>query len=275
MKSLFVTNQDLTPRTSLNYVSEKRVSGSSQVGRVVAVLLILLLFDSVSMASTATYYDADKPINPATGKLYAGDLSCWLATGANMMAADGWGDAQTIYDYYYGNFYCPMYWGCAATPADALALAQCDPIPGIEMDETTWIYFGSGGNANSLMGTFATKPLLNAQAEIDYLLNTYDDPVGIRLYNASGLAHYITAWKDLNGTLTVTDSDDSVSGPMYYQWNNSWSINYAGGANINVVTMLGDGTQPDPVPEPGSLSLMGMGLAAVAWRRRMLLRKKR
>ena len=264
MKSMTIKKRELTPLT------KKRVNAVNQVGRVMACLLTVLLLHSVAWADGT--WDANKPApgNPNP------DNSCWIASAANMMAADGWGNAQSIYNY-------------LAIPA------RLDPkFGGFQADAISYLNnnIGNSGFHNdpdeiiTEIGRTYAGAVPGAKGTIDRLLATVtatelpgdqygegpDDPVGLGIYNDGNpktgdpkLAHAITVWKDDANGLLVTDSDDAANGTVLLQWVNGsdTEINYYGKqAYVGYISFMSDVPEPSTIIA-GALMLLPLGLGAV------------
>jgi hypothetical protein len=229
-------------------------------------------------------WDANKPgsqTNPQT--IAANDNSCWIASAANMMAADGWAGtdpngAQNIYNYLIVKANAGLDYTKGGFQAQAVRAAIASP--GEFISDPNEVLFEEG------LGYTGAVP--NARALIDNLLTTVtaselpgdtygegpDDPVGLGIYNDGDvngdlkLAHAITVWADGPNGLTVTDSDDSANGTVVLPWLANGEINYHGTAvYVGYVSMLQD------TPEPGTWAILGLGLGACIIRARCRVAK--
>jgi hypothetical protein len=310
-------------------LTKRHPSVSRQFARAIACISVVLFFPGMAWADGI--WDAKKPMPIA-----ANDNSCWIASAANMMAADGWGDAQTIYDALRSDNGGPLDWTkggvqpTAITAAINFAQNNGTKVP-LGSGETGYTYKGittdpdehilvDGNQYDKAIDGSKTSTVpgigkATARAEIDALLNTKtatelpgdlltegpDDPVGIGIYQeqaklnptvppdtpdssdpkaeeAFPFAHAITVWGDSSLGLYVTDSDQS--GPAFFlPWADS------GNSTTDVLYPTSDPNNPQDVfigyisfladtasvPEPTGIiaivSMCGMGLIGLVWRR--------
>ncbi len=208
--------------------------------------------------------DVDKPGVPP-GPPNPNDMSCWLATAANMLSSAGWGDAVAIYGTLLNQF------GSNNPGWAHVALQwyiQNAANPGTPFTVVSWYWWGQ--NPAQVNPTFIADELRRCQY------------VGIGIFptiSGSGDGHCITAWGDelpqnrdgLNpATVNVTDSDRDVgnglNGTDVYNWvqdiqSGKWGLqNYyqPGNGWLDYVCTL------CPVPEPASFVALFTALSAAA-----------
>ncbi|MGA2796041.1 MAG: PEP-CTERM sorting domain-containing protein [Thermoguttaceae bacterium] len=268
-------------------VLKKRVSAGNQVGRGGACLLLVLLICSVGLADGT--WDANKPF-PVPDN----DNSCWMASAANMMAADGWEDYNFIYNNIlknnpdwqtHGGNPDPGYEGGYQSEAVSYYLTQFPVDPDEIILAYSWSPCPNAFRSTTLTPREMIDILLDTPTATETPGDIYpegpDDPVGIAFWWPSGDAHAITVWEDTaEGTLTITDSDDGDdeanphNGPRTLHWD---------GASQNQI-IYNDGIPGHPdstvtvgyasflldVPEPTTSVLFGtafISLLAYVWRR--------
>ena len=198
-------------------------------------------------------WDAKKP---GGGSL--ADNSCWQASAANMLAADGWGNAQTIYND------LTVHFGTANGGYQDTALSWwIGSHPGVDDDEIVYHTAqtdGDLGNAKSLIGSLLSTLTANDLngPNPDAPGEGPDDPVGMAFWWATG-AHAVTVWSADATGLNITDSD--YAGGIYHvNWVDNNHLDFspiygADLANVHVgyVSMLQD------VPEPSTLMASATG----------------
>ena len=254
--------------------------------RTIAIVSLLTSALICQRASADSIWDANKPFPVATN-----DFSCWMASAANMMAADGWFTAQwtTAQQIYDGCLRQNSAWQTAnggfigGYQSDAISYYNNQTQA--DLDEIILAYSWAFGPY--ARNTNFSSTVLTPRAMIDSLLATptatsppneapegADDPVGIAFWGNIGTtnvwAHAITVWGDTGDTLKVTDSDDGITATNYLSWanggNSQTQIIY-GGTTVTV----GYASFLEEVPEPSTLALAGLGLgglALAAYRRR-------
>ncbi len=212
-------------------------------------------------------YDANKPYPVARN-----DLSCWIASAANMLAADGWTvtgggtgvgnmdapgyneaietgnaqDAQLIFNMLRGQLGITN--GGFQNTALSYSINNTGLYTSYDPDETIDVYnsWRMPWNQSAVWINEGLTP----RGLIDQLLGTAtadgaDDPVGIAFHGGK-IAHAVTAWSDGAGGLVITDSDDGVTGTKTLTWINSYTLNYYGTAvTVDYMAFLSDGTTPD------------------------------
>jgi len=251
---------------------KKPIVVGNQVGQVIACLLIVLFLQSACWADGI--WDANKPgslTNPQT--IATNDNSCWIASAADMMAADGWAGtdpnaAQDIYNYLIVQSNAGLDYTKGGLQMQAVRAMMASPGEFIsDPDEILFEeglgYVGAVPKARAVIDSLLTTPDAS-DLPGDTLGETPDDPVGLGIYNDGDtngnlkLAHAITVWSDGPNGLTVSDSDDSVDGTVVLPWLANGEINYHGTAvYVGYISMLQD------VPEPGILALTCFGGIAV------------
>jgi hypothetical protein len=268
MKPLSYMNSMSIRKQESAFWAKKRIVPVNQVGRVMACLLIVLFLHSACWADGI--WDANKPGSLTSPQTIApNDNSCWIASAADMMAADGWGGtdpnaAQNIYnylivksnaglDYTKGGFQAQAVRAMIASPGEFIS------DPNEILFEEGLGYTGAVPNARAVIDNLLTTPDAS-DLPGDILGESPDDPVGLGIYNdgdTSGnlsLAHAITVWSDGPTGLTVSDSDDTANGTVVLPWLANGEINYHGTAvYVGYISMLQD------VPEPGILALACFG----------------
>lgn len=204
--------------------------------------------------------DANKPLR--NGKVPNTDLSCWMASAANMMAADDWArvpgqDGQALANQIFSDLRSAF----GATVGgvyrcrggfQSQAIAYYNAKYKLDTDEfvDVWNSWNQRRWQGGIQGWDSSPRQL-----IDNLLNTTtgdpppnegpstegpDDPIGIGfqsvdrngniIWGRGGIAHAVTIWGDANNQLSVTDSDDTqggmpVDGTQMYQWADNGNSN--------------------------------------------------
>lgn len=215
---------------------------------------LLVLFSHSSWGGLI--WDANKPWPISTDPL---DNSCWMATGANMMAADGWGNSQDIYNYMRQNYTEPpnnqvWMWTQLGSPDMAFGWIYDNPFTfSVDTDDIL---------LQSTPNFAGGRPLNTSRKVIDDIFALGSgDPVGLQLiWPDNGGAHYVTAWSDGLDGLVVTDSDDGdasgpFNGPVTLAWNGNDVLMYGSlAAEVGYLFYLSE------VPEPGTLALILVGM---------------
>jgi hypothetical protein len=212
---------------------------------------ILLLASTPSWADSINLptFDANK-----LAPIPANDLSCWIASAANMLAADDW-DNNNVSDLYTklksnAAFQNGTGWrGGFQDQALTYALSGANNfqfLPGYDATEQIDIY-NSWRKAWPLADsprTIITKLLAESTAD------PADDPVGIA-FHGNNIAHAVTAWGYKGDAaaptqLGITDSDDGVNGVVYYNWIDGFTLNYNGRpVTVDYISFLREGDEPD------------------------------
>ena len=158
------------------------------------------------------------PLNPPAGWRREADLSCWMATAANMLRYVGGPDMYQTWAYDQGAWSDEWYyWNHGGFPGKALYVAG---YPTDEPIDNNGIWSNPQGIVNTIHSNLA-----NAM------------PVGIAVFNA-GMRHAITVVgiDTTNHTMTVMDSDDQVHNVTntfsYTVTGNQVQLGYAGGSAI-------------------------------------------
>jgi hypothetical protein len=209
-----------------------------------------------------------------------------MASAANMMAAEGWGDAQSIFDVLrqnpnwqtHGDVPDPGFIGGYQAWAVSYyeSLAFVDPqvyLDHVDLDEYIWTSSWPQ-NPRALIDSLLATPTAT-ELPGDTLFEGPDDPVGIAFWwNGGKKAHAITVWQDDAGTLTITDSDDGDDATHPHV--GSRTLNWVAGSSTDLMYSDGiPGDQPWRVtvgyvsfladtPEPGTLAVTGSVLAWLA-----------
>jgi len=191
-----------------------------------------------------------------------------------MMAADGWGDAQAIYDYLRtpigsgGGGLDPTKGGFQAQAIRAMIAnpGEFQSDPDEFLFEEGLGYTGAVPNAKALIDNLLS---IKTATELpgDVLGEGPDDPVGLGIYNDGDingdlkLAHAITVWSDGPNGLTVTDSDDSTDGTVVLPWLPNGEINYHGThVYVGYVSFMADSPVPEPTAVVSIVGMAGIGL---------------
>jgi hypothetical protein len=285
-------------------VTKKWMSTVHQATRVVGCISVVFFLHGAACADEI--WDAKKP-GATTSTIDANDNSCWMASAANMMAADGWGTAQTVYDTLRGDYNNNSNaWKNGGLQTDAINWVNNHPgtygITPAHADgkaDSDEIIFDDGRQYTGT--THDTAAIPNARAEIHGLLNTKtandlpsdvlgegpDDPVGIGIYalgdipatgkNEEGtgyvFAHAVTVWgEDSSLGLQVTDSDQSggiFSLPWADNGTSTTDVMYPGYGQVFVgyLSFMADSPVPEPTAVVAFVSMCGMGLIGLSWRR--------
>ncbi len=258
---------------------------SRRLSMLTAVLLLCAAPAWADLLNNPTF-DANKPfpVNPR-------DLSCWIASAANMLAADHWdnGDVNDIFTTLkaYAPFQQPGGWR-GGFQHEALNYALSNALnfmPGWDPQERVdvWDSWRRAWPVNVdaprlLINRLLTDETIEPNGIDD---NRADDPVGIAFHGA-GVAHAVTAWgnRDVGRTqqLAITDSDDGVTQVQYFTWLDDYTLSYYGRAvTVDYIAALRDSDEPDvfmngddgngapdlPTPEPATLALLALSLPAL------------
>jgi len=209
---------------------------------------------------------ADSALAGWTNPQWADDNSCWLASSANMLAAQGYdlGNVQGIYDELVNNFgWTEGGWQHEAL--DWYIFQHEGPSPSYRVN---WygVYTGTS-TTHSQITTSNPWP----QNPYDFVKNELYrcQQVGIVLHTQS-LYHAVTfyGWDDITPFSIITDSDTdtdhySTTDRNYYKtWSSptEWKIDYSTYDQIDVpidyfATLC-------PIPEPSTMLLFGIGIIA-------------
>ena len=171
------------------------------------------------------------------------------------------------------------------------------PIPGWDLDKTLnmsgWngTFLPDDPNQLFFLGADGQGVAMRVEADIDggwlHLIGGSSDPVGAKpvLYQINALAHLLP-FPDFNGDGAVTSADvmlmqQALVSPQVFETQHYLSgddftaladVNGDGQVNnADLQSLLDDlkaGTFADPVPEPASIILLGLGALAISFRRR-------
>jgi hypothetical protein len=235
------------------------------------VLFVVLLVSTTAWADllNAPQYDADKPGPP----IPRNDLSCWIASAANMLAADHWdnNNATDLYAILKANpaFQVGTGWrGGFQDQALTYAISALNALPGYDGAEQVHVW---NAFKQPWPGVTSPRSLIDALLAQD-TADPADDPVGIGFWGP-GIAHAVTAWgftgnADTATQIAITDSDDvdHPNGPgglvvngvglRNLNWLDGFHLDYVDQltnrhipVTVGYVSALREPGQPDPIPE--------------------------